>query len=165
MPVMALLRLPSVRRRLLIVVVLAGCFVWAMVVVGLSFAMVEHGSGQWWIVPLFGAFVLGIAVVAVQRVAGPPARSDATPVEVVAPDVAPAPGRAVVTRELAERLSPREMQVLDQLAAGRSNAEIARALFVAPGTVKAHLNHIFRKLEAGSRLQAVAHAREAGLLD
>jgi DNA-binding CsgD family transcriptional regulator len=38
-------------------------------------------------------------------------------------------------------------------------------LFVAPGTVEAHLNHIFRKLEAETRLQAVAHAREAGLLD
>jgi ATP/maltotriose-dependent transcriptional regulator MalT len=55
--------------------------------------------------------------------------------------------------------------VLHQLAAGRSNAEIARALFVAPGTVKAHLNHIFGKLGATSRLQAVAHAREVGLLD
>jgi ATP/maltotriose-dependent transcriptional regulator MalT len=51
------------------------------------------------------------------------------------------------------------------LATGRSNQEIAKALFVATGTVKAHLNHIFRKLDATSRLQAVAHAREAGLLD
>jgi len=53
---------------------------------------------------------------------------------------------------------------LHELAAGRSNQEIASALFVATGTVKAHLNHIFRKLDATSRLQAVAHAREAGLL-
>jgi ATP/maltotriose-dependent transcriptional regulator MalT len=70
-----------------------------------------------------------------------------------------------VQRKPAEQLSPRELEVLHQLAAGRSNAEIAGALFVASGTVKAHLNHIFRKLEATSRLQAVAHAREAGLLD
>jgi DNA-binding CsgD family transcriptional regulator len=141
--------------------VLAGCFVWAMVVVGLSFAMVERGSGQWWVIPLFGAFVLAIAVVAVRGVPALPSRSDATPVEVAAQ----VQGPVVVMRKLAEQLSPRELEVLHQLAAGRSNAEIARALYVAPGTVKAHLNHIFRKLEAGSRLQAVAHARQAGLLE
>jgi DNA-binding NarL/FixJ family response regulator len=71
----------------------------------------------------------------------------------------------VARREPAELLSSRELEVLHHLAAGRTNAEIAKVLFVAPGTVKAHLNHIFRKLDAASRLQAVAHAREAGLLD
>jgi DNA-binding CsgD family transcriptional regulator len=158
--------------------VLVGCFVWAMVVVGLSFAMVERGSGQWWVIPLFGASVLAIAVFAVSRVAGSPARADAVPAEPIAPvavaEQAPTPaGRhtaarattAAVRRQPVEPLSPREIEVLHQLAAGRSNAEIARALFVAPGTVKAHLNHIFGKLEATSRLQAVAHAREVGLLE
>jgi DNA-binding CsgD family transcriptional regulator len=70
-----------------------------------------------------------------------------------------------VRREPAEPLSSRELEVLRHLAAGRTNAEIAKVLFIAPGTVKAHLNHIFRKLEAASRLQAVAHARAAGLLE
>ncbi|WP_344650607.1 response regulator transcription factor [Cryptosporangium japonicum] len=64
-----------------------------------------------------------------------------------------------------EALSAREIEVLRELAAGRSNAEIAAALFVARGTVKAHLHHIFRKLGATSRLQAVARARDAGLLE
>lgn len=141
----------SLRRRLLVAAVLGGCFLWAMVFVGLSFAMVERGVPQWWVIPIFGAFVLAIAVLAVPRVTAAPVRSQ------------PAP--PVGKRELAEPLSPREMEVLHQLAAGRSNAEIAKALFVAPGTVKAHLNHIFRKLDAASRLQAVTHAREAGLLD
>jgi ATP/maltotriose-dependent transcriptional regulator MalT len=68
------------------------------------------------------------------------------------------------TRVLSEPLSARELEVLEQLAVGSSNKEIAAALFVATGTVKAHLNHIFRKLDASSRLQAVVHAREAGLL-
>ena len=173
MRVAAWLRSGSVRRSLLIAAVLVGCFVWAMVVVGLSFAMAERGSRQWWVMPLFGAFMLAIAVFAVLRVPTLPAWAEVVPAGSAAPVAAaeqapaPAPERApvAVSRKLAEPLSPREMEVLHQLAAGHSNAEIARALFVSPGTVKAHLNHIFGKLEAKSRLQAVAHAREVGLLD
>jgi ATP/maltotriose-dependent transcriptional regulator MalT len=63
-----------------------------------------------------------------------------------------------------EPLSERELEVLQLLATGRSNREIAAELYVATGTVKAHLNHIFRKLQARSRLQAVTRARELRLL-
>jgi DNA-binding NarL/FixJ family response regulator len=63
-----------------------------------------------------------------------------------------------------EPLSERELEVLQLLATGRSNREIAAELYVATGTVKAHLNNIFRKLEARSRLQAVTRARELRLL-
>jgi DNA-binding CsgD family transcriptional regulator len=158
------LRSPSIRRRLVPAAVLVGCFIWAMIIFGLSFAMVEHGGGQWWVIPLFGAFVLTIAVLAVSRVPAASTRADAAPGAPPAP-VAQWPLPVAVQRRPTEPLSSRELEVLHQLAAGRTNAEIAKALFVAPGTVKAHLNHIFRKLEAASRLQAVAHAREAGLLD
>jgi DNA-binding CsgD family transcriptional regulator len=144
------LRTPSARRGLRVAAVLGGCFVWAMVNVGLSFAMVEHGNRQWWLVPVFGLLALVVAGWAVRAVSIPGPRPAAP---------------AKVTRVLREPLSPREIEVLHQLATGRSNQEIARALFVAPGTVKAHLNHIFRKLDAGTRLQAVAHAGEAGLLE
>jgi len=156
------LRSPSTRRGLLIAAVLGGCFVWAMVIVGLSFAMVERGNRQWWMMPLFGLLMLVIAVLAAHNVPTRPSRADE------APSLPPATQHhapVMVRRVLPEPLSPREAEVLRHLAAGRSNQEIAKALFVAPGTVKAHLNHIFRKLEAASRLQAVAHAREAGLLD
>jgi DNA-binding CsgD family transcriptional regulator len=150
---------PSSRRGLLVAAVLGGCFVWAMVIVGLSFAMVERGAEQWWIVPLFGLLMLVVAMLAVHRVpAGPPRPAVARP---AVRHPAPVP----VDRVLAEPLTPREVEVLRELAAGRSNQEIGRALFVAPGTVKAHLNHIFRKLDAASRMQAVVHAREAGLID
>jgi DNA-binding CsgD family transcriptional regulator len=136
--------------------VLGGCFLWSMVVVGLSFAMVERGIREWWIVPLFGLLVLVTAVLATRGV------PDRRPSAGEEPRVPPAP--AAAARILAEPLTARELEVLHELAAGRSNQEIAHALFVASGTVKAHLNHIFRKLDAASRLQAVAHAREAGLL-
>ena len=156
MGVVGWLRSLSSRRGVLVAAVLGGCFVWAMVVVGLSFAMVERGNGQWWVMPLFGLLVLVAAVVAVWGV--PARRVPASE----APRVSATP--VVVGRGLAEPLTPREVEVLHELAAGRSNQEIARALLVATGTVKAHLNHIFRKLDAVSRMQAVAHAREAGLL-
>jgi len=164
MGVAAWLRSPYVRGRLVIVAVLVGCFVWAMVIVGLSFAMVEHGGGQWWVIPLFGAFVLAIAVLSVRRISATPSRADAAPADPPVPIPAHGSSPVAVLRNPAEPLSSRELEVLHHLAAGRTNAEIAKVLFIAPGTVKAHLNHIFRKLEAASRLQAVAHAREAGLL-
>lgn len=66
---------------------------------------------------------------------------------------------------LVEPLTEREREVLGLLAQGATNQAIAAALFVAPSTVKNHLSHIFGKLEAGNRTQAVARARALGLLD
>jgi LuxR family maltose regulon positive regulatory protein len=65
---------------------------------------------------------------------------------------------------LIEPLTPRELEVLQLIAAGHSNQEIARALVVSVGTVKKHLNNIFGKLNVTSRTQAVARAREFQLL-
>jgi LuxR family maltose regulon positive regulatory protein len=65
---------------------------------------------------------------------------------------------------LAEPLSGRELEVLALMALGRTNQEIARQLFVAPGTVKAHAASIYRKLEAANRTEAVTRARQLDLL-
>jgi LuxR family maltose regulon positive regulatory protein len=54
--------------------------------------------------------------------------------------------------------------VLRLLVAGQSNQAIAEELVVTVGTVKAHLHHIYGKLNARSRIQAVARARELQLL-
>ncbi|MCW2996870.1 MAG: response regulator transcription factor [Solirubrobacterales bacterium] len=62
------------------------------------------------------------------------------------------------------RLSPRERQVLDILAEGCSNREIAERLVLAPTTVKDHIGSLLSKLGATSRLQAVLRASDAGLL-
>ena len=61
-------------------------------------------------------------------------------------------------------LSPRELQVLRLVAEGRSNPEIARALFIGEATVKTHLLHVFEKLEVNDRTRAVTRAMELGLL-
>jgi LuxR family maltose regulon positive regulatory protein len=65
---------------------------------------------------------------------------------------------------LIEPLSNRELEVLQLLAAGLSNREIAKTLVIALGTVKNHLQNIYGKLDVHNRTQAVHRARELGLL-
>jgi predicted ATPase len=65
---------------------------------------------------------------------------------------------------LIELLTEHERRVLELVAAGLSNREIAERLVVTVGTIKKHLNNIFRKLQAQSRTQAVARARALNLL-
>jgi LuxR family maltose regulon positive regulatory protein len=64
-----------------------------------------------------------------------------------------------------EALSPRELEVLRLVALGRSNAAIARELFVTVGTVKSHVHAISGKLGAENRVEAVARGRALGLID
>ena len=75
--------------------------------------------------------------------------------------------RAAPTRSLQPLLDPlseRELEVLHLLASGASNYEIAEHLVVAVSTVKRHVSNIFSKLAVTNRTQAVARARELGLL-
>lgn len=61
-------------------------------------------------------------------------------------------------------LTRQEVKVLEQLAAGQSNKEIARSLGVSPNTVKTHLANLFGKLEVSRRTQAVRKARDLQLI-
>jgi LuxR family maltose regulon positive regulatory protein len=73
--------------------------------------------------------------------------------------------QAVITvDELVEQLTPREMEVLLLIATGDSNQEIAEKLVITVRTVKKHTSNIYGKLSVSSRMQAVARARELGLL-
>jgi DNA-binding NarL/FixJ family response regulator len=60
-------------------------------------------------------------------------------------------------------LTRREVDVVRQVVAGHSNAEIAASLFVSEATVKTHVNHIFAKTGVRDRAQAVVYAYENGL--
>ena len=64
---------------------------------------------------------------------------------------------------LADRLSPREREIVQLIAKGLSNKLIARELDIAETTVKIHVQHVFRKLELSSRLQVALFAASAGL--
>jgi DNA-binding NarL/FixJ family response regulator len=63
-----------------------------------------------------------------------------------------------------EQLTPREVDILRQLAGGNRNRDIAEKLFIAEETVKAHLKHIMEKLGANDRTQAVAIGARRGII-
>jgi DNA-binding NarL/FixJ family response regulator len=67
-------------------------------------------------------------------------------------------------REVNNPLSAREVEILGLVSAGLSNREIADRLVISEGTVKNHLTNILGKLDARDRMQAVARARESGIL-
>lgn len=61
-------------------------------------------------------------------------------------------------------ISARELEVLELLAAGRSNKEIANHLGVSPNTVKTHVARLFEKLDVKRRTEAISRARELGMI-
>lgn len=86
-----------------------------------------------------------------------------------------AAGQMVLAPEMTQRvlagmrqpkieLTTREREVLAQLATGAPNRQIAKTLFVSEATVKTHLVHIFDKLQASSRTEAINRARDLGIL-
>jgi LuxR family maltose regulon positive regulatory protein len=81
-------------------------------------------------------------------------------------DIVPDAGRGSATAVpgLVEQLTGRELEVLEMLAAGRSNQAIASLLVVTLDTVKKHVSHVLSKLGAANRTEAVARARELSLI-
>ncbi|WP_447725071.1 response regulator transcription factor [Sphingomonas koreensis] len=107
----------------------------------------EH-STELYLLIVAGAF-LAIGLLIGARVVGgtPPPRPDGNP---------------IVQASLG--ISDREMTVLRELAAGHANKQIARNLGISPNTVKTHVARLFEKLGASRRTDALARARELGLL-
>ena len=91
----------------------------------------------------------GKLVEAYRDAAGAPARSGPAPAEPASP---------------LAHLSPREQEILRAIARGASNKEIGRELGIAETTVKIHVQHVLRKLDVGSRVQAAVIASENGLV-
>ena len=106
-----------------------------------------------------GAEEIRAAVEAVAR--GEAALDPAVQHHVVAALATPEAAAAPVA--LPDDLTPREAQVLGLIAEGLTNAEIAERLVVSAATVKSHVNHIFAKIGARDRAQAVVYAYERGL--
>lgn len=156
-------------------------------VLGVISMLLAPLTSLWWIVPLVGA-AIPLAMVVIQgrehqgviaddvsvatpgvetRVPGdgaPPGPDWSRTLEATASPAAGASTGAPQLAELESDLSEREMEVLTLLASGKTNAEVADALFISVGTVKSHSANIYRKLEAKNRTEAVARARERGLM-
>jgi LuxR family maltose regulon positive regulatory protein len=113
---------------------------------------------------LLGARVLGDAALAAEARALLAPCPD--PGGMVLDRLAAAAGAPPAAREPAEgeELSERELQILRLLATDRSQREIGDALYISLNTVKTHVRHVFRKLGAAGREDAVARARRAGVL-
>jgi DNA-binding CsgD family transcriptional regulator len=111
--------------------------------------LVRVHSGDFYLFLIAAAFLmLGIFVGArVLGAAPPPANFDGNP-----------KARAALG------ISPSEMTVLEEIAAGASNKEIAARLNISPNTVKTHAGHLFEKLGAKRRTDAVKKARELGIV-
>jgi DNA-binding CsgD family transcriptional regulator len=80
---------------------------------------------------------------------------------------APAAGKGFARNDAAIRslgLSPRECEILELLASGQSNKEMARTLSISPNTVKTHLARVYEKLEVERRVQAIEKARWLALI-
>lgn len=100
--------------------------------------------------PVVSPELMGKLVAAFQSQGGPPPS--------VAPPPAPAAPSLATAAPAPPPLSPREAEVLREIALGASNKEIARTLDIAETTVKIHVQHILRKLGLSSRVQAAVYA-------
>jgi DNA-binding NarL/FixJ family response regulator len=72
--------------------------------------------------------------------------------------------RETATNEAAQALTPREIEIIKQVAAGLRNMEIGKKLFISEGTVKIHLHNIYQKLGVDSRTKLARYAQEKGLV-
>jgi DNA-binding NarL/FixJ family response regulator len=127
----------------------------------IALAVRSAAAGQAVLDPVVQASLLRAASPAGAGVgAGAGAASAAATTSVAGSSTSPAVG----PESLPDDLTPREADVLRAIAAGRSNGEIATELFISEVTVKSHINHLFAKIQARSRAEAVRYAYDHGLV-
>lgn len=78
--------------------------------------------------------------------------------------IAPEIGAKFIERASSPAVTTREVDVLRLIVSGKSNQEIASALFISESTVKTHVNHILNKLDASDRAQAIGIALKRGIV-
>ena len=151
------------RRSVLLFGLLGGILIAVLKLIEYRFLVVEHS------LEIYGGLVALIFSVCGlwlgQRLTRP---KEPNAQAVASQAAAPAPTRGpfVVDRARLESLgiTPREHEILELIAAGLSNREIAEKLFVSENTVKTHASRLFDKLNAKRRTQAVQIAKQAGLI-
>lgn len=153
------------KRHVLIYGLVGGVLIAALNLIQYRYLVVEHS------VEIYGGLIaaifsavgiwLGLRITARRR----PGEADASAGTAEAPKAGSGqPFLADEKRREELRITPRELEILNLIAQGMSNREIAGRLFVSENTVKTHSSRVFEKLGAKRRTQAVQMGKELGLL-
>jgi two-component system, NarL family, response regulator LiaR len=152
---------PPLNRHVLLYGLLGGLLIALLKVVEYRFLVVQYSAAIYG--GLIAAIFAGLGIwlgLRITRPAPPP------PPPVVT--IAAAPAAAPFVRDAAQvetlRVTPRELEILELIAHGLSNREIAQKLFVSENTVKTHSSRLFDKLGARRRTQAVQLGKQRGLI-
>ena len=149
--------LPAVTKVILVYGVCGGLLIAALKVVEYRFLVVEHS------LEIYGAIVAILFAGVGIRLGQTLTRTKEV---VVLREVAAPAGKALPNDANMAQLgiTPRELEILQQIALGLSTREIAEALFVSENTVKTHSSRLFDKLQVSRRTQAVHVAKRLGLI-
>ena len=149
----------AVRKTILVYGLLGGVLIAGLKLIEYRFLVVEHSIEVYGglVALLFSALGIWLGL----RITGRRERIVVREVQVAAPAEPFVPDAARLEQL---GITPRELQILELIAAGLSTREIAEKLFVSENTVKTHSSRLFDKLDARRRTQAVQRAKEAGLI-
>jgi len=149
-----------VKRTILVYGILGGVLIAVLKVVEYRFLVVEHSLEIYGgiVALLFSALGLWLGLKLTRT------REKIVVREVAVPVPVPGPFVRNMARLSELGITPRELEILELMAAGHSTREMAERLFVSENTVKTHAARLFDKLAARRRTQAVQRAKEAGLI-
>ena len=154
------------KKTVLVYGVLGGVLIAVLKMVEYRFLILEHSLEIYGgiVALLFSALGIWLGLKLTRTRETVVVREVAVPVEVQVLVPVTGPFQRNETRVEQLGITPRELEILEAMAAGLSNREIADRLFVSENTVKTHAARLFDKLSARRRTQAVQRAKEAGLI-
>jgi two-component system, NarL family, response regulator LiaR len=152
------------RKTVLVYGILGGVLIAALQFIEYRFLVLEHSLEIYGglVALLFSALGIWLGLKLTRRRETVVVREVPVPVEVPVPIGAPFQRNEARLEQLG--ITKRELEILEAMADGLSNREIAERLYVSENTVKTHAARLFDKLSAKRRTQAVQRAKEAGLI-
>jgi two-component system, NarL family, response regulator LiaR len=152
------------RKTVLVYGILGGVLIAALQFIEYRFLVLEHSLEIYGglVALLFSALGIWLGLKLTRRRETVVVREVPVPVEVPVPIGAPFQRNEARLEQLG--ITKRELEILEAMADGLSNREIAERLYVSENTVKTHAARLFDKLSARRRTQAVQRAKEAGLI-
>jgi DNA-binding CsgD family transcriptional regulator len=153
-----------VKKTVLVYGLLGGVLIAALKLIEYRYLVIEHSLEIYGglVALLFSALGIWLGLKLTRTRETVVVREVPVPVPVPVPVAGPFTRNATRLEQLG--ITPRELEILEAMAAGLSNREIAERLFVSENTVKTHAARLFDKLAAKRRTQAVQRAKEEGLI-